>query len=251
VGRQFATRSDRPDRRRRIRAAASRVRMPRIFSSHAAAARQREIAPATAPGRDALVALTRQLLPESVLLASIAAVGGLPPRLRWHRCCSGDSAHTTVPAARGQSESTRRRSCSRHHCLGQRGVVRAAPRVRASRSDERPRRQGRRARDRSGGPIGHGVRSALVVAEISISLVLLVGRGSHAELRSTCGRWEVGFDPRGLAVVPIRLPQATYPDPERVSHWYFQDAIGRVRQLPGVTAARRWPARRSQATIQA
>src|SRR4030095_7031892 len=73
------------------------------------------------------------------------------------------------------------------------------------------------------------------VAEISLSLVLLVGAGLLMRSFVRLAAVDVGFDPRGLAVVPIRLPQATYPDPERVAR-FFQDAIERVRQLPGVTA---------------
>ena len=85
------------------------------------------------------------------------------------------------------------------------------------------------------GTIGQGVRSALVVAEVALSLVLLVGAGllmrSFVRLQSV----ELGFEPTGLAVVPIRLPEATYPDPEKAAG-FFAAVIERVRQLPGVSS---------------
>jgi predicted permease len=109
------------------------------------------------------------------------------------------------------------------------------PAFRASRSDvaEVLKAGGRGA---GSGLVGQGARSLLVVAEISLSLILLVGAGlliqSFLRLRSV----DMGFDANGLAVVPVRLPEVAYPDPDRAAR-YFAEALERVRQVPGVASA--------------
>jgi predicted permease len=80
------------------------------------------------------------------------------------------------------------------------------------------------------------VRSALVVAQVSLSLVLLIGAGlllrSVARLQSV----DVGFDARNVAVVSVRLPAAWYPDAQRIAPFYAE-FLDRVQHLPGVVSA--------------
>ncbi len=90
-----------------------------------------------------------------------------------------------------------------------------------------------------GGDTGRGgrrIRSALVVAEIALSLMLLVGAGlllrSFARLQAV----DVGFDPRGAMVVPLQAPEGSYKEPERVAGFY-NDVLARARALPGVADA--------------
>ena len=90
-----------------------------------------------------------------------------------------------------------------------------------------------------GGDTGRGgrrIRSALVVAEIALSLMLLVGAGlllrSFAHLQAV----DVGFDPRGTVIVPLQVPEASYGEPERVAGFY-NELLARTRTLPGVTDA--------------
>jgi hypothetical protein len=92
------------------------------------------------------------------------------------------------------------------------------PAFRASRSDvaETLKAGGRGT---GSGAIGQGARSLLVIAEVSLSLILLVGRTadqSFLRLRSV----DMGFDARGLAVVPVRLPEVSYPDPEQAARYW-------------------------------
>ena len=80
------------------------------------------------------------------------------------------------------------------------------------------------------------LRSALVVAEVSLTLMLLVGAGlllrSFAHLRDV----DIGFRPAGVAAAPMRLPDATYPTPGRVAQFYAA-FLQRATRLPGVTSA--------------
>ncbi len=93
--------------------------------------------------------------------------------------------------------------------------------------------------------LAHGVRSTqtkgglrlrgvLVVAQVAVSLVLLVGAGllvrSFARLAST----NPGFDTQYLLTGDIQLPNSTYP-PER--RFQFFDALRRdFAAIPGITA---------------
>jgi predicted permease len=111
-----------------------------------------------------------------------------------------------------------------------------APALRASRTDlatalrhaTRSATGGRRGSDR--------VRSALVVGEVMLSLILLVGAGllmrSFVRLQGV----ELGFDPTGLEVAAVRLPPDRYPDRERLPGFY-DGLLERVAAIPGVTGA--------------
>ena len=90
----------------------------------------------------------------------------------------------------------------------------------------------------------HGwIRQGLVVAEVAISLVLLLGAGllirSFASLVST----DLGVDPAGLAWVAPRFEHRDEPGiAER--HLYYAEALARARTVPGVTEAAlasNWP----------
>jgi len=80
------------------------------------------------------------------------------------------------------------------------------------------------------------LRSALVVLEVALALVLLVGSGlllkSFANLRNV----ELGFNPDNLLTMSLRLPNSRYPEPlQRVN--LFQQTLANVNQLPGVQSA--------------
>src|SRR5215510_9808621 len=80
------------------------------------------------------------------------------------------------------------------------------------------------------------LRSALVVLEVALALVLLVGSGlllkSFANLRNV----ELGFNPDNLLAMSLRLPNSRYPEPlQRVN--LFQQTLANVNQLPGVQSA--------------
>ncbi|HEY2737155.1 MAG TPA: ABC transporter permease, partial [Thermoanaerobaculia bacterium] len=91
----------------------------------------------------------------------------------------------------------------------------------------------------SGGTVGrarHRARSALIVAEMALALVLLVGSGlmvkSFERLRSV----DPGFDPQGVLTLRLDLPPAEYRD-TAATLGFIQRLLERVRALPGVAAA--------------
>jgi putative ABC transport system permease protein len=87
----------------------------------------------------------------------------------------------------------------------------------------------------SGGHTNH-VRSLLVIAEVAISLVLLIGAGllinSFLRLRNT----DPGFRSDHLLTMRVVMSEAKYQDrPRRIG--FYSDVINRVESLPGVKSA--------------
>jgi len=94
---------------------------------------------------------------------------------------------------------------------------------------------------RSGTSAAHArLRNALVIAEISISLVLLVGAGLLLKsLHVLLGR-DPGFNVRNVLTFSVNLPDSAYPS-EKTRPYYSTAAVhfdheftARLRSLPGV-----------------
>lgn len=78
-------------------------------------------------------------------------------------------------------------------------------------------------------------RNSLVVAEVAMSLVLLIAAGllirSFIKILNT----DLGFNPENTMAMEIRLPRDRYPQPEQRVNLY-QALAQRVEALPGVAA---------------
>ena len=80
------------------------------------------------------------------------------------------------------------------------------------------------------------LRSALVIAQMSLAIVLLVGAGLLVRSLRRLIAVDPGFDPVNLSAVTITLPPATYPDSlRRVA--FYERLLERVRNMPGVQSA--------------
>jgi predicted permease len=83
---------------------------------------------------------------------------------------------------------------------------------------------------------GHRPRQALIVAEVTLSVVLLVGAGlllvSFVKLQGTAA----GFDPGGSASAYVGLPPARYGTPAQQAQ-FFDQVVAALRAQPGVTDA--------------
>jgi putative ABC transport system permease protein len=87
-----------------------------------------------------------------------------------------------------------------------------------------------------GGGARNRTRNLLVVAEVALSLILLVGAGLL--IRSFAGLTAVdpGFDPRNVLAQYVGLPEYRYAERAQQAAFYEQ-LLERVRQAPGVEAA--------------
>jgi putative ABC transport system permease protein len=91
-------------------------------------------------------------------------------------------------------------------------------------------------RDSSAGNRGARIRGLLVVAEVAVSLLLLIGAGllinSFLRLRHV----DPGFRTDNLLTMKVVLPKTKYPDPARRAAFYTE-LLRRVEALPGVKSA--------------
>jgi predicted permease len=91
-------------------------------------------------------------------------------------------------------------------------------------------------RDSTAGSRGNRIRGFLVIAEVAVSLILLIGAGllinSFLRLRSV----DPGFKSENLLTMKVVLSPLKYPDLTRRSVFYT-NLIQRVEALPGVKSA--------------
>src|SRR5205085_11804408 len=91
-------------------------------------------------------------------------------------------------------------------------------------------------RDSGAGVRGKRLRSALVIAEVATSFILLIGAGllinSFFHLRNL----DPGFRVDHLLALKVNLSEVKYPDRER-RVGFFDEVLRGVRALPGVQSA--------------
>ena len=80
------------------------------------------------------------------------------------------------------------------------------------------------------------MRSALIVSEVALSLMLLAGSGLLINSFWRLLHTDAGFDPKGVLALDIPLSRTTYPKPEQRAA-AFQQLIARMKTIPGVRDA--------------
>lgn len=88
-------------------------------------------------------------------------------------------------------------------------------------------------RTSTSGARGSRLRSALVVVEVALALVLLVGAGLMMRSFLNLGRVAPGFDAHGVFTFRVGFPPAVTED-EAVIRRFFQELPRRLAALPGV-----------------
>lgn len=91
---------------------------------------------------------------------------------------------------------------------------------------------------KEGGRGGHGtrggrLRSGLVIAEVGLSLILLMGAGLLIKSLDALHAVDKGFDESGVLTMRIPLPDSKYDERELWTRFY-EDLMERIRALPGV-----------------
>ena len=82
----------------------------------------------------------------------------------------------------------------------------------------------------------HRVLRALVVAEVALSLVLLLGAGLVLKGFDTLMSKDPGFDPGPILTLQTTISPQRYPDGNTVER-FLEPAIEKIRAIPGVDAA--------------
>jgi len=95
---------------------------------------------------------------------------------------------------------------------------------------------------KSGGTRGAGgadrsrLRSVLVVAEVSLALILLIGAGLLLKSFVTLRTRPLGFNPIGVVIANVTLPEASYVTASQVKG-YFREALARLQAQPDLQGA--------------
>ena len=196
------------------------------------AVRARELAIRSALGASS-TRLIRQMLTESVLLASIGGALGL---LIASAAIGAVVAYG--PAAMPRLHEIRVDRVALAFTMAVTiitGVIFGVVPARQSRVREVTRSLRGSARD--GGAAGGGrLRHALVVAELALSLALLVGATLLARSFVELNHVDLGFVPEQTASVQLILPRSTYNTPERQTA-FVDRLLERMRAIPGVRSA--------------
>lgn len=78
-------------------------------------------------------------------------------------------------------------------------------------------------------------RSALVITQVALAVVLLAGGGLMLKSFWNAQHAPLGFDPRSILTMTVSLPTVRYDKDEKVTAFYTQ-LLARVSALPSVTA---------------
>jgi len=197
-----------------------------------AGARRREIAIRSARGADRR-RIVRQLLTESALLGAVAA--GLGLLLAWALVRAIVAAEIPLPLMRGISVNGPVLAFTVAATLVTTILFGLAPALAAAHTSliENLKEGGRGA--------GEGLRrsrfrSALVVVEVALALLLVIGATltilSLARLQAV----DPGFNPESVLTAEIVLPRSGYAEPARRANFY-RLLLERVTAIPGVKSA--------------
>ena len=197
-----------------------------------AEARQREMAVRSALGAGGW-RLVRQLLTESLVLTSVAAVTGLllafaaVRYVAWWNPANIPRVHTVGLDARVLMFTAL-------VALLTSIAFSLVPALRARRVDlNESLKDGQTT---SGGGARQRFRNTLVVVEMALAVVLLVGAGLMLRSLWSLQQVRLGFDPANVLTMRLSLPQASYQKPEEVVLFYDR-VLSSVRSLPGVQVA--------------
>ncbi|HEY1583751.1 MAG TPA: ABC transporter permease, partial [Chthoniobacterales bacterium] len=198
-----------------------------------AATREREIAIRTALGAGRFQ-IVRQLLFETLVLALLGGAAGL-----LLACWSVDLVRAIGPSDLPRLEEIRVNgpvvaftfgiACLTSLIFGLIPALQASrPQVEQSLKEA--------ARGSTGGARSHRLRSAFVVSQFALSLVLLVGAGllmrSFSHLRAV----QPGFEAQGVVTFWQSLPKARYGDVDQ-QRQFFDQLLTKLTALPGIEEA--------------
>lgn len=181
--------------------------------------------------------LVRQLLTESVMLGGAGAVLGLIVAawsLHVVRSWLPDFLVATVPNVLELGVDRATLGFTLAAAVGSTLLFGLAPALRATGGDlAAPLKAAGRA---SGGPRHQRFRKALVVAEVAVSLVLLVSAGLLVRTFEQLRQVDPGFAPDSVLTLAVSLPEYGYGS-ATARRRFFESAVKNVAGVPGVVSA--------------
>jgi len=195
--------------------------------------RQRELGIRAALGakRRRLIA---QLLSESLLLGAGGGLAGVALAVALHRGLLALVAdRIPVPRLDQVSLDLPMLAVTMAIALATGLLFGFVPAMVTSGSVEQTLREGGR---HGGGPRSRRILSGLVVAEVALSLVLLVGAGLLIRSFYRLQNIDPGFRPEGVLTARVQTPAVRYPTPVARAA-FFNNALARISALPGVEQA--------------
>jgi predicted permease len=198
------------------------------------AVREKEMAIRSAVGADR-ARLLKQLLTENLLLSLIGGVAGLVVALAGIAAIR-QFGPANIPRLDEIGIDARVLAFTFVVALLTGLIFGLGPALRASRVDPNSvlKEGGRGSVGTSGFGLGHGqLRKILIVAEVALSLVLLIGAGLLIRSYSRITNANPGFDAHNVLSLRVSLPGFRYNKPEAISQFYHE-LERRVKALPGV-----------------
>ena len=196
-------------------------------------ARQRELGLRTAlgAGRGRLL---RQMLTESLLLATCGGIAGLMLAFAFHAALLALVAdRIPVPRLDQVRLDWVVVGFTMLLALGTGLLFGLLPALVSTSSANDSLREGGR---HGSSPRARRALATLVVAEVALSLVLLTGAGLLIRSFMRLQNIDPGFRAEGVFTARVTLPGVRYATGEQATA-FFQNAVGKVRQLPGVQHA--------------
>jgi predicted permease len=193
--------------------------------------RRKEIAIRTALGATR-ARIVFQFLAESVLTAAIAGVLGVLLAI-WGLDLLKKMVEDFLPRSREISLDLTVLGFAVGLSLVTGFVLGLVPALHASRSDPIDS-----LKDSSRGSTGRQagrLRAGLLIAEVALSLVLVVGAVLLVDSFRRLQNVDPGFRGEGITTFFVGLPPGSYPDIQRQA-LFFRNAIEKLKALPGVTA---------------
>lgn len=197
------------------------------------AARQKEIAIRAAIGAST-GRLVRQLLGEALVLSAIGSAAGLALAglsLRLLR----DALPDVIPRLKDMGVDAAVLGFTVAASIVTGVLFGIAPALRLART-----RVNEALNDGSGKGAGFGGRqrgrSALLIAQVALAVVLLAGAGLLIRSFANLASVSPGFEPHGLLTMRFSLPDVKYPEPVKRAA-FVHNVLDRVNALPGVQSA--------------
>lgn len=206
-----------------------------------AVGRRREIAVRLSLGANRW-RLVRQLLTESLVLATVAAVAGVAIAYWTYGLLMAFAPPTDMPIDFGLRLDATTLGYAMAVSVATGLFFGLAPALQASRPDMIHAIKEEAGRGASGGRAGHRFRNALVIVQVAVCLVLLVGAALFVRSLQAAQHIDPGFEPNGLLVASVDLvPNGYTADTGRQFHRRLRESLRGLAGVESFAIARQVP----------